>query len=244
MSWVAAGIGTATAVVGIVKSAKAKKEAKALDARRPKYDISPYAGQYIALAESNLSNGMSGAASQAYKEGTDKNFAASLSSILKAGGTPNTVSSVFGNEQEGLKNLSMLNESNRMAKINSFVQAHQYYNEQLDKKWAIDKNIPWHDDKLANTEERKQAAALTMSGINTAGGAMANYAGGQKTSSGYNNYLKSPSTQGNSSPSTGMGGGDVGGVAKQDSWTPQTDASYGGTSDIMGESSSFNGTFS
>ena len=183
-------VGAGEAIYGLINAKKLKKQAAAIDARRPMYNICPYAGQDVSLAESNLSNGMGAEANQAYKEGVDKNFAASLSAILKGGGTPNTVSSVFGNAEEGLKNLAMLKESNRMAKINNLVQSHQYYNDQLDKQWAINKENSWKDEKAANTGAREKNSALIMSGIDTYGGALSNAFGGKSISDSYNKYLQ------------------------------------------------------
>jgi len=228
---VQAAIGLGESAYSLINARKLKKQAAAIDARRPMYNISPYAGQDVALAESNLSNGMSAEANQAYKEGVDKNFASSLSAILKGGGTPNTVSGVFGNAEEGLKNLAMLKESNRMAKMNNLVQAHQYYNDQLDKQWALNKKNPWEDEKTANTAARERNSALLMSGIDTFGAGVTNALGGKATSKTFSDYL-APTPQvastnvGGSEPSHySMGQQQVSPVAIPSLETPQAPTS-------------------
>ena len=205
-------VGEGEAIYGLINAKKLKKQAAAIDARRPMYNISPYAGQDVALAESNLSNGMSAEANQAYKEGVDKNFASSLSAILKGGGTPNTVSGVFGNAEEGLKNLAMLKESNRMAKMNNLVQEHQYYNDQLDKQWTLNKKNPWEDEKSASTAAREKNSALLMNGLDTFGAGVINAVGGHQATKTLNDYL-APTPQ---VASTNVGGGEIGNVARQD----------------------------
>src|ERR1035437_5918106 len=72
------GIGLATGVVGLINAGKTKEEAMRLAATRPQYPISPLAGQDLSLAQSDLANGMGGAATKVYDDLNNQQFSASL----------------------------------------------------------------------------------------------------------------------------------------------------------------------
>jgi len=172
-----AAVGAGEAAVGLIKGAKAKKAGAELDKNRPKYNISPYASRDVSMAESSLSGGMGGEATQAYTEGIDKSFSSTLNAILKSGGSGNTISSVFGNTQDGYRNLALMKEQMRMQKMDELVKSHQYYNNELDKEFGINKLDPWKDNKQAVAVEKQNASNLVTSGINTAVSAGMNYLG-------------------------------------------------------------------
>lgn len=185
-------IGLGEAAYSLINGKKLRKESERLDRERPKYKISPYASQDVSLAENQLSTGMSGQAEKAYTEGIDKTFAASLGAIMKGGGSGNTVSGVFGNSEDGYRNLTMLKEANRMKQIEDVSRTHQYYNEQLDKEFAINQLDPWKDKKQANTAARQQNSNLLMSGIDSFGAGVSNMLGGKEVEKQYAKYWGQP----------------------------------------------------
>lgn len=218
-----AAVGAGEAAVGLIKGAKAKKAGAELDKNRPKYNISPYASRDVSMAESSLSGGMGGEATQAYTEGIDKSFSSTLNAILKSGGSGNTISSVFGNTQDGYRNLALMKEQMRMQKMDELVKSHQYYNNELDKEFGINKLDPWKDNKQAVAVEKQNASNLVTSGINTAVSAGMNYAGekstenlyakyfGDKKDTAYDNFMSIPSPQrerGNTSMPDAVSGGN------------------------------------
>lgn len=198
-------IGAGEAAYSLINGSKLRKESERLDKARPKYNISPYASQDVSLAENQLASGMSGTAEKAYTEGIDKTFASSLNAIMKGGGSGNTVSGVFGNSEDGYRNLSMLKEANRMKQIDEVSRTHQYYNEQLDKEFAINKMNPWKDAKQANSAARQQNSNLLMSGIDSFGAGATSMLGGKAIEKQQDKYWGKPSMGSQQSlPSSGV----------------------------------------
>jgi hypothetical protein len=63
-----AALGVAQAGIGLLKSGQTKREAERLAASRPKLKDSPFINDQLSLAKSELANGMSGAAENAYEQ--------------------------------------------------------------------------------------------------------------------------------------------------------------------------------
>src|SRR5215469_15220877 len=97
-----AGVGLADTAIGLINSAKLKKEANALNKTRPIRQISPESQEDLSLNESELgSGGLSQKSQYAYDTLANKQMAGSLSAILRGGGGVNNVSDVYNNSQEG-----------------------------------------------------------------------------------------------------------------------------------------------
>lgn len=182
-------IGAVQAGIGLIKGAKAKKEAKRLAESRPKYQESATAGQAVNLAESELAKGMSSRAEKAYLDANDRQLSASLSAILKGGGSVNNIGDVFGKSEVGKANLATMQDNLRLNQINNVVRAQQYKDEQDDKKFMYDIDALWKDSTQANAAARKDAANLTMAGINTFGSAVGGGMFGAKTKKDNDAYL-------------------------------------------------------
>jgi hypothetical protein len=204
---IAGTIGLAETAIGMINAGKAKKKAAQLAASRPKYQESPYIKDELSLAESELSTGMSGAASNAYEQGIDRDLSSSLNTILKGGGSVNNVAEVFGQSTQGRQRLALMKENLRLNQVNNLVRAQQDSTEQREKAFQFNQWAPWADQSQANAQARTAAQGQIMSGINTIGSAGMGYlnkVGGQKQ---LNDTLQTNSN------SASQGGGGTGGNA-------------------------------
>lgn len=181
---VGAALGLYSLASGLIKSHKAKKEAEELGKSRPQYSISPYAGEDVSLAQSELSNNVQ---DTAYNEQMDRDLASSLDAVLKSGGTPNNISDVFDASAAGRQRYAIMRDNLRLNKINNLVRAHDYYNDQLDKQWQINQFAPWADKAQANAAARNSASQQINQGINTVG----NLALGNSKNA-FDSYLNQP----------------------------------------------------
>jgi hypothetical protein len=167
-------LGKAQAVLGLINYRKTTKNAAKLAKERPVYKDSGLDDKDLSLAESDLSGGMSARAETAYKQQSDKQFAASLEAMLRGGGSVNNVADVFGNSQEGALRLSQLQDQLRLQQINNVVRARRYKDEQLDKSFMFNKFQPWADKTQANSRAREEASKAVWSGLQTSTSAGSN----------------------------------------------------------------------
>lgn len=185
-----AGAGLLQTAVGLINAGKAKKEARELERTRPKYEISPLAGEELSLAESELaSGGLSSRAQTAYNNLNNQQFSTSLDAILRGGGSVNNVSDVFGENEEGRLRLAQLQDQMRLSKINNLVAARRYNTEQTDKKFMYNEDAPWKDKAQAVGQARQQAEQMVWSGLGTAGAGGINYSSQRNQENQYNKYL-------------------------------------------------------
>lgn len=174
---IGAVLGTVQTVAGLINADKAKQEAKRLRNSRPKYDISPNVASEVSLAESELANGMSAAATQAYETGIDKDLSSTIDAILKSGGTPNNVAQAFDSSAEGRQRLALMKDSLRLNHVNNLVSAYRNQNTERDKQFEFNDWMPWADDAQANAQARQSASSQIWGGINTLGNAAMSFAG-------------------------------------------------------------------
>jgi hypothetical protein len=218
---IGAAIGLGEAAYGLIKGAKLKKEAAALQAKRPRYNINPLAKSDVSFTESELGQGMGAEATQAYKEGIDKDLSTSLSASLKAGAGVNNAAELFGQGAQSRQKLAMMKEQLRLNQVNQVISAHQYYNDQQDKDFMYNVDAPWIDAVRANAQARQQTSNMVQSGINTLGGAAINYGAQKSSANDYDNYRRE--SGGTPRATQYSYGGDGGSVAKQDAPTLMSD---------------------
>lgn len=202
--------------IGLINEKKAKKKADELAKSRPRYKESASAKEDVNLAESDLAKGMSSKAEKAYLDANDRQLSASLSAILKGGGSTNNVGDVFGKSEIGKANLAMMQDNLRLNQINNVVRTHQYKDEQDDKAFMYNEDAPWKDAAQANAAARQQSANMVQAGFNTLGAGAINYAGTQTANNDYSKYWQIPG--GNTSTNTLL---DNGSVAREDSQRTQ-----------------------
>lgn len=189
--------------VGLRNARLAKQEAARLNQTRPKYSISPYATDELALAESEAANPMSAQAQAAYNQQTDRDLSTSLDAILKGGGSPNNVGDIFDRSQQGRQRLAMFTDQMRLNKINNLVNSYRNMQEQEDRKFQFNDWAPWADAAQANANARAAAAALQFEGFKTFAHSNQTFAGSGGGDSGgsYSGY--NFGSGGGSSPSSG-----------------------------------------
>ena len=182
MSMAAVAIGTAAVGIaefgiGASKASKAKKEAAHLEQTRPKASISGQIKDDLSLAESDLSNGISSKALQAYTEQQDKGMSTGISAIQRMGGSANNIGDLFGKSLEGAGSLAMIQEQSRQQKVANLVRARQSYANEEEKVFEFNEWKPWADEVQANAQAKQAASNMEMAGINTVVSAGTSYAG-------------------------------------------------------------------
>lgn len=172
---VQSGAGLVQTAVGLINAAKTKKEAERLARERPDYEISPLVGQGLSLAESDLANGMSSAATKAYQDLNNQQFSASLGAILKGGGGVNSIGDIYGNSQEGRLKLAMMKDQLRLQQIQNYIKASERKQQEEQTKWQVNEFGPYHDKVQANAAARQGAQQQINSGLNAFGAGVMNY---------------------------------------------------------------------
>lgn len=202
------GIGTflTLAKLGIddQKARKLKKEAEENEKNRPKLQRDPNADYNLNLTESELSNGMSGRAEAAYNNATDREFSASLGTLLRGGGDINSVGALYGAGEGGRLKLAMMRDNNRLNQIRNVLEQTEktdqrnYISPFQFNQWA-----PFADKTKALGEARKVAEdnvekdwgsfISSTSGMGAdsgiGGGGNSGKSGGVSSSSPYETYL-------------------------------------------------------
>lgn len=202
MPVITAGIGAATGlaktVTGAINNKKAKKEARELEANRPKYQISDLAKKDLSLSESELAGGgLSATAENAYNNLNNKQFSSSLGAILRGGGSVNNVADVFSANDEGRQRLALLSDQMRLGKIDRLSRARQQMIGEEDKAFMYNIDAPWKDKAQAASQSRQQAQKDIWGGIDTVAGAGMQYFGQQYNQKQYDNYFNPPQGGGN-----------------------------------------------
>jgi len=187
----ATALGLAQTVTGLINSKKTKREAARLAASRPKLEASPYLDDQLSLAQSELSNGMSGAAENAYEQGLSRDVSSSLDAILKSGGDVNNVAEIFDRSAVGRQRLSLMKENLRLSQINNLVNAQSAAENQRKEMFEFNQYRPWADASQANAAARQKSQDMIWGGLQTvASGAMSagQSAGAQND---FNSYFQS-----------------------------------------------------
>lgn len=166
-----AGIGLAKTVEGLVNAGKTKREAAILESTRPKLGRDAIADENLALAKSELANGMSSAAETAYNNLDNNQFSSSLSAILKGGGNLNSIGDLYGNGQEGRMKLARMQDEIRLNQINGVMRASQPVEERDADMFKYNIDAPWKDKAQANGQSRANAQNQIWTGLQTAGSA-------------------------------------------------------------------------
>lgn len=173
MSWVAAAAGAVSLGVGLAKEGSAKKTANELANSRPQYQISPLTGQDLSFAQSELANNSS-AGEKAYNTLNNGQFSSSIGATLRAGGTPNDIGAIYGNNQDGRLKLAMMSDNLRLARINNYVNASQAMQNAQQTQWQVNKYGPYQDAVQANAAARQGASQMVSQGFNTLASGVAN----------------------------------------------------------------------
>jgi hypothetical protein len=198
--------GLARTVTGAINNAKAKREAKRLEATRPVRETSDLLKQDLSQAESEASTGgLSAKAERAYNQLQDKQLATSLGAILKGGGSVNNVGDVFGAGEEGRLRLALLNDQMRMQKLATLSQSRNQMAEEEDKNFMFNTVAPWRDKAQAIAQARQQAQNDIWGGLGTVASQGMQFAGNQYNQKMYDQYFNNGNTMTNNSTFTPPG---------------------------------------
>lgn len=189
MSWIAVGVGTASAAAGLIGQGKAKKEGERLSKTRVKRQTSQYAKDDLALSESELSNPMSAGADRAYTTQSEKEFGTSIGAVTRGGGGVNNVGDIYSRGQEGATNLAILKDQARLQRVNNVLRSYQQMDEQTQANFAFNEVAPWKDAAAANAQKKAAADAMVASGISTAATAGMGALEAKKATSAYDKYF-------------------------------------------------------
>lgn len=146
---------------GMSKANEAKTEeiARQQELNRPKIGRDVNADANLTLLKSELANGMSGRAEQAYKDINAANFSSTLGALLKGGGDVNSVGDIYGNSQEGAMKLAILKDSLRTNQIKNIIDQSNYVDSRNTiTPFQVNEFAPWSDKTAANSTARMQAA--------------------------------------------------------------------------------------
>lgn len=169
------GLGLVKTAEGLINAGKTKREAAMLEKTRPKLERDAIADQNLALAKSDLAQGMSAKSEQAYKDLNDSEFSSSLSGILRSGGAAENIASVYGKGQEGALKLASMQDELRLQQINNLIRTSQPVEQRDADMFSYNIDAPWKDKAQANAAARTGAQEQIWSGLNTAGSAAMQY---------------------------------------------------------------------
>lgn len=186
----ATALGIAQTVTGLINNKKTKKEAARLAATRPKLEASPYLDDQLSLAQSELSNGMSGAAESAYEQGLSRDVSSSLDAILKGGGDVNNVAEIFDRSAVGRQRLALMKENLRLSQINNLVNAQGASENQRKEMFEFNQWKPWADASQANAASRQKAQDMIWGGLQTVATSMMGTGQDNAAKKDFNNYFQ------------------------------------------------------
>lgn len=162
------------------KEGNLKNESHKLEMSRPKIGRDVLADSNLTFLKSELANGMSAEAEQAYTDQSDKQFSASLGTILRGGGDMNTIGDIYGNSQEGRMKLAMLQDNLRLNQIKNVLDQSEYVDQRnVVTPFQVNQYAPWQEKAKAVGIARAAAAKEANDALNSiAGGAGSMSAGG------------------------------------------------------------------
>lgn len=171
----------------LIGDGKLKKEAAKLEKNRPIKTTSQFDRDATSLAESDLANGMSAEAEQAYNDAVDRGLSTSISALLKGGGSVNNIGEIYGNSEQGRQQLAIMEDQMRLAKINNVLKNYASRSDDEEKNWLVNEYGPYKDKLQAIGQQRQASANSFNAGINTIGSGVMNLLGGGAEKNMFNN---------------------------------------------------------
>ncbi len=171
-------LGAMQYIDSIGKEKKLAKKSEELARNRPIKRTSQFDNEALRLSESELANGMSAGAEQAYDDSVDRGISSSISALLKSGGSVNNIGDIYDSSEEGRQRLAIMEDQMRIGKIQDVLKQYEKQSSEQEKNWMVNEYGPYKDQLQAVGEQRKTNAQAKVSAINTfASGAM-NWIGG------------------------------------------------------------------
>lgn len=184
------------------QSNKNSKEAKKLAGQqRPDYEIPQTEYDNLALAGSRAGTGLDATTRQNYLNQNNAGFSGAVGSILRGGGDPNAIGSLYNSYEGGLNNLAVTDDAAKMRNIQALMTQRERMSDMTDKQWQVNKYAPWANNQALAAQLRQTANQQQDSAVKTGLSAVGGLAGGASQASNIN--------------SIGALGGGLGGGASQ-----------------------------
>lgn len=167
--------------VGLVQKGKAKRLARAN--KRPTYNIQQPILDNQAIAESRAGQGISDATRQTLEQGSQRGLTNSIDAILGGGGSVNNIGDLYGNYQDGISKMALIDEEMRTKNVKNLIDQNTTLAGEQDKAWQVNVFAPYADKAQAAAALSKQGSDNIWKGANSVIGAGASFA----TSKLYNN---------------------------------------------------------
>lgn len=180
VSIIAAALAAGTAIYGAVQKDKAAKAAR--NNVRPQYEIPQTEYDNLNLLENNAGHGMSDMSKQYLLNNADRGLAASIGAIQRSGGNSNAMSGLYDNYFNNVGSIAVQDDKRKYENMMNLIQQRQRMGNAKDKEWQINDYAPWQDRAAAYAQQQAAGQQTMMSGINSFGGAMGNFASGMKGS--------------------------------------------------------------
>lgn len=193
MAWAALiplAISAVSAISGAAAKNKAKKERERLAASRPELGDSQYLDEQMDLARSELVRGNQTPGMTAMQQSMDSNFSSALESLLRSGGSPGNVASLYGNQLTGQMRMAVANDEVRRSNILNLMNAGKNSEQFRQDQFGFNRWHPWADSAQANSASLQAANQQMWSGIANAGSAGAYWAGAAENKGAYNDYFR------------------------------------------------------
>lgn len=159
----------------LISGNKAKKEAEIIERNKPIRRTSQFDKDALALTESELANGISSKAEQAYDDATDRSLSTSVSEMLKAGAGANDIGSIYTGSENGRQNLAIIQDQLRLAQIQNVLKQQNNMADEDQNNFLVNEYGPYINKLKGTTESRKNSAAGVNGGIDMFGSAVAKF---------------------------------------------------------------------
>lgn len=174
---IAAGVGIYNIAHGAAQQKKAARLAAANT--RPVYNTPQGDYDNLNLAKANASQGLSDSSKQIYLDGSQQGLDSALSTILKGGGDVNNASSLYDSYLGGLSNVTLADNAQKVANVNTFMNARYRVGNQQDKEFQVNKFGPYADQQQMIAQMRGNGVQMEQGGIGTVAGAAMSLSAGE-----------------------------------------------------------------
>lgn len=174
---IAAGVGIYNIAHGAAQQKKAARLAAANT--RPVYNTPQGDYDNLNLAKANASQGLADSSKQIYLDGSQQGLDSALSTILKGGGDANNASSLYDSYLGGLSNVTLADNAQKVANVNTFMNARYRIGNQQDKEFQVNKFGPYADQQQMIAQMRGNGVQMEQSGIGTVAGAAMSLSAGE-----------------------------------------------------------------
>lgn len=164
---VGALIGGAEWAYGAYQKQKAIEAAK--KNIRPTYQTPQSENDLGNLVMAQGGQGLSAGARQIYQNDANNGLSATLAAINRGDGDPNAAAGVYGNYEQGINHLALLDDAQRMKHMDNIAGWYQRNTANEDKKWQLNQFDPYKDKAQAIANQTQAAQNMEQGGMNMVG---------------------------------------------------------------------------